>query len=420
VKLLAKYNRVNSIVALLVILAISIVYYQVISMILNRQVDQNLEVEEQEIFDFVKLNHHLPQVFKSTNQQIIFQNSGSAEVVRLFINTDFYNSREKESGRGLISSVTVGNQHYKVLIVESKVETEDLLQIIFGITLALIVILLVVLFMINRFILQRLWQPFYDSLSSLKSFNITDKENILKHSGSGIKEFDELNLAIGLMADKVIKDYNDLKNFTENASHELLTPIAVINSKLDSLLQTDQFSESQSKLMADLYESVARLTHLNKAMLLLAKIENQMMPDKRSIRINTLLEDQLQRFNELFAMKNISVTSFLAAKEVTANKFLVEILFTNLIGNAIRHNLEGGTIDVKLNQQELVISNTGCHKELQAEEIFNRFSKSAESEGCGLGLTISRQICLTNNWALSYRFTNLQHRFVIRFAEMQN
>lgn len=421
-KLLNKYNRVNLITAILVILVTGVIYYQVISMILNRQVDQDLEVEEQEIFDFVRLNHQLPQVFKSADQQILFQQVSPVKISRHFINTNFYNSQEKEneSGRGLISSVIVASQKYKILIVESKVETEDLVQIIFGITLAVILILLTVLFIINRLILSKLWQPFYDTLLRLKTFNVADKEKYLKKIHSGIEEFDELNQAINLMEAKVIKDYNDLKSFTENASHELTTPIAVINSKLDSLLQTDQFSETQSKLLGDLYQSVAKLTHLNKAMLLLAKIENQLMSDKRSISLKAILNEQLQRFHELFAIKNITVSASIAEKYVTANEFLLEILLNNLIGNAIRHNLNDGTIYLELNQKELVISNTGRNRRLEAEEIYNRFSKSSESEGSGLGLTISKQICATYNWNLDYQYIDCKHCFVVRFGNLQS
>lgn len=417
-KLLNKYNKVNLVTTILIILITGVIYYQVVSLILNRQVDQNLEVEEQEIFDFVHQNHQLPQVFKSNDQQIIFKEIGDVTVLRHFINTDFYNSKEKEkeSGRGLISSVIVSGRKYKILILESKVETEDLGQIIFGITLAVIFMLLIVLFIINRLILQRLWQPFYNSMLRLKAFNLADKEKHFVPIACGIDEFDELDQAISLMAAKVINDYNELKTFTENASHELMTPIAVINSKLDSLLQTDQFSEVQSILLQDLYQNVARLTHLNKAMLLLAKIENQLMSDKRSIKLDVVLTDQLRRFNELFAVKNISVTSFIAVKEVSANDFLIEILLNNLLGNAIRHNINGGTINVELNQQELIITNTGSNQKLQVENIFNRFNKSPDSEGSGLGLTISKQICTTNNWLLDYHFTGGLHTFTIRFT----
>ncbi len=419
-KLLTKYNWVNLLVAILVILVTGIIYYLVISLILNRQVDQDLEVEEQEIFEFVRLNHRLPQVFKSGDQQTIFQKAGNAKINRQFIRTDFYNSkeREKESGRGLISSVMVANQKYKILIVESKVETDDLVQIIFGITLAVVLILVTVLFMINRLILRRLWQPFYNSLLRLKAFNVADKQKYSKQVDSRIEEFDELNQAISLMAEKVIKDYQDLKAFTENASHELMTPIAVINSKLDSLLQTDQFTESQSKILEGLYQSVARLTHLNKAMLLLAKIENQLMSDKRSIQINALLSEQLDKFNELFSIKHITVTSFIEVKEVTANEVLLEILLNNLISNAIRHNQNGGTIYMELNQQELIIRNSGEAEPLKTDEVFNRFSKSAASEGSGLGLTISRQICTTNNWGLVYQYADHTHNFIVRFENL--
>jgi signal transduction histidine kinase len=416
-KLFGKYNRVNLITTILVILVTGFIYYQVISLILNRQVDQDLEVEEQEVFEFVRINRHLPQVFKSNNQQIIFKNVGDANVLRHFIDTDFYNSKENEneSGRGLISSVKIGGQNFKIIVVESKVETEDLVKIIFGVTLLIIFVLLTVLLIINRWVLRSLWQPFYDSLLRLQAFNVAEKEKHFQPIASGIDEFDELNRAISLMADRVIKDYNELKAFTENASHELMTPIAVINSKLDNLLQTDQFSEGQSKILEELYQSVARLTHLNKAMLLLAKIENQLMLDKKSIKLDKLLTDQLQRFNELFALKDITVNEIIAIKEVTANTFLLEILLNNLIGNALRHNFQGGTIEVKLNQNELTVCNSGGDKALLVEEIFNRFSKSAESEGSGLGLTIAKQICTTNNWLLNYHFSNSMHCFTVLF-----
>src|ERR1700749_1366333 len=148
-KLLARYNRVNLLTTIIVMLITGIIYYLAINWILTNKIDKDLAVEENEVFEYVSLNHELPQVFESKDLQITFTKASPGSVNRCFINTVYrrvedkddkqeekrrhrhHHGDEYESGRGLISSVTVGAQYYKILIVESKVETEDLIKIIF-------------------------------------------------------------------------------------------------------------------------------------------------------------------------------------------------------------------------------------------------------------------------------------------------
>jgi signal transduction histidine kinase len=429
-KLLARYNRVNLLTTIVVMLITGIIYYQAISLILTKQLDKDLVVEENEIFDYARLNHQLPQVFESNDQQITFTEVPPGTISRQFINT-LYRNRERndndrpkrhrhrhedefEAGRGLISSVTVGNKYYKILIVESKVETEDLIQIIFGITTGVILLLLITLFVTNRLLLNRLWQPFYNLLKELRLFNVADTKDI-QPVNSTIDEFDELNQAIISMTTRVKSDYKDLKTFTENASHELLTPIAVINSKLDTLIQTDSFSQQQSKLLNDLYSAVSRLTRLNQSLLLLVKIENHLVESNQSVNLLESLEEMLVQFEEIFLDKELKVNFELADKELHASPYLVDILLNNLLSNAIRHNYKGGEINIKLDNEQLVIKNTGEKTALENEYIFTRFHKSLHSEGSGLGLTISRQICENLKFTLNYSYDNPYHTFIVAF-----
>ncbi|MDB4901137.1 MAG: yedV [Mucilaginibacter sp.] len=428
-KLLTKYNRVNVITTVIVMLITGIIYYQAISWILTNQKDRDLTVEEQEINEYANLNHRLPQIFQSNDQQITFTEAKPGSVVRRFINTMYFekwgnNSHKRykhkhnaggeyEPGRGLITSVTVGNKYYKVLIVESKVETQDLIRIIFTITIGVILFLLLVLLITNRLILNRLWQPFYNIMKELRLFNITDAKEIPKLDTS-IDEFNELNNAVVTMTAKAKHDYKDLKTFTENASHELLTPIAVINSKLDTLIQTENFSERQSKLLNDLYSAVSRLSRLNQSLLLLVKIENKLLQDQQQMNLRTLVEELIAQFEEIFLDKELKLTYTLEDKEIYANRYLVEILLSNLISNAIRHNYNGGEIVINLNAESLIIQNTGEDVPLP-DKIFTRFHKSSGSEGSGLGLTISRQICENFGFSLKYEFKARYHIFTISF-----
>ncbi|MGZ3835715.1 MAG: sensor histidine kinase [Mucilaginibacter sp.] len=427
-KIIAKYNRVNLATIIIVMLITGIIYYLAISLILTKQLDKDLVVEENEIFEYVNLNHQLPQVFESNDQQITFTDAKQGAVTRQFINTVYRNKNkneehpgkhrhrheEFESGRGLITSVAVGGKYYKILIVESKVETEDLIQIIFGITAGVILLLLLTLFITNRLLLNRLWQPFYNLLKELRLFNVADNKEIPSVTTT-IDEFDELNNAIIGMSTRLKSDYKDLKTFTENASHELLTPIAVINSKLDTLIQTDSFSQQQSKLLNDLYSAVSRLTRLNQSLLLLVKIENRIVEGNQLINLRKSLEEMIIQFEEIFQDKELVVSCELTDKELQASAYLIDILLNNLLSNAIRHNYIGGQINIKLNNEFLVIQNTGDVDALQNDQIFTRFHKSSGSEGSGLGLTISRQICENLKFTLNYRFEAPYHTFIVTF-----
>ena len=422
-KLLTKYNRVNLITTIVVMLITGFIYYQAISYILTGIKDKDLLVEEREIFDYVKLNHELPQTFESNDQQITFSPANTGTVRREFINTEYYKKfggqhkhgqGEYEAGRGLISSVTVGNNYYKILIIVSKVETEDLIRLIFTITIGVILLLLLVLYLTNRLILNRLWQPFYNIMSELRLFNIADKHEIPQVNTS-IDEFKELNKAVVDMAGRAKYDYDNLKAFTENASHELLTPIAVINSKLDTLIQTENFSDQQSKLLNDLYTAASRLSRLNQSLLLLVKIENKLMHDSQQLNLLDLIEEMTSQFEEIFSDKELKVTCNLNNKEIYASRYLTEILLSNLISNAIRHNYIGGEIIISLKNESLTIKNTGDAEPLPDEKIFTRFHKSSNSEGSGLGLTISRQICESFGFRLEYFHDQGYHVFEVRF-----
>ena len=195
----------------------------------------------------------------------------------------------------------------------------------------------------------------------------------------------------------------------------MLTPIAVINSKLDTLIQTENFSERQSKLLNDLYGAVSRLNRLNQSLLLLVKIENRLLHNQQQVNLREVLEEMMAQFEEIFQDKNLKVDFDVIDKEITASTYLVEILLSNLISNAVRHNYTGGQIGIKLTGSQLIINNTGEPEALNNEKIFTRFHKSSGSEGSGLGLTISRQICENFNFSLNYAFQEGNHLFIVDF-----
>jgi signal transduction histidine kinase len=415
-KLLDKYNRISLLTTILVIIVTGFIYYFTISYILTDQVDKDLLVEENEIFEHVKLNHNLPEVFKSEDLKILFKNIGQDTMPRQFSNTQFWDDKEKEqeAARCLQSWVRVNGVNYSIHIIESKVETEELIRLIFLITLGIILLLIIALITINRFVIRNLWQPFYDMLRQIKLFNVTDQNSITPLT-TGIEEFRDMNEEISAMSARVKQDYQELKIFVENAAHELMTPIAVMNSKLDTLIQTGGLNDEQGTLIGDMYGTMGKLTRLNKVMLLLTKIENNLINDQEALDVRATIETACSEFQDLAYNKELRLHTELTDVTLFMSKTLLDILLGNLLGNAIRHNRTGGAVTVKLNQQALIIQNTGKFEALDAGTIFRRFQKASDSEGSGLGLTLARQICENNGFRLQYSFEDHLHTFTVNF-----
>jgi signal transduction histidine kinase len=234
--------------------------------------------------------------------------------------------------------------------------------------------------------------------------------------GSKVDEFNELNTSVIKMADRVTNEFNSLKSFTENASHEMQTPLAVINSKLDLLIQHS--NESQAEQLQAIYDSVSRLNKLNRTLLLLTKIDNRLYPMAEEITIKKLLEQKLQQLEDLIQSREITVTTHLENVSLHMNYDLADILLNNLLNNAIKHNLKGGTIECKLTNDHLLITNTGIANSFDEADIFERFQKGAHSDGTDLALAVVKQICVASNFSISYKYEFNLHHIQLYFNRM--
>nr|WP_199157728.1 HAMP domain-containing sensor histidine kinase [Pedobacter sp. ASV2] len=414
-KLSSRYNQVNIYTSLIVLIITGIIYYVVIHFILTEKLDKDLAVEENEIKQYTATYNRLPLPASYLDQQVSYKEAKGEVPEREFLYTSYLNPKEKETepGRRLITTVNLKGKTIIVNITKSRVEAEDLVRIILLITLAITIILLLSLLLINRFILSRLWKPFYSILNRMKAFEVTRMENI-EEEPTTIDEFNELNKSVNAMAEKVRQDYKELKSFTDNASHEMMTPLAVINSKLDSLLQTESFTEQQGALLEDIYHATGKLSRLHQSLLLLAKIENNLISDYQDIDFKEMVEGKIRQFQELFERNNLTIKQNVKPTELKMSRYLADILLNNLFSNAVRHNITGGEISIQLNTKTLVIANTGKNTQ-QNNRLFDRFSKSTESEGMGLGLAITKQICNLYSFDIQYKHVQNNHVFTVYF-----
>ncbi len=258
--------------------------------------------------------------------------------------------------------------------------------------------------------------PFYITLQKLRNYKV-EKHEPLSLSKSSITEFNDLNTSLQELTDRTHKSYLNQKEFTENAAHEMQTPVAVLQGKLELLMQTVPITEEQAQLIGELYDAGKRMAKLNKSLVLLTNIENSQFAEKETISVRQCVEKFILLYQAQIKEKQVVIENKMDEDVVLcANNALIEILISNLTGNAIRHNHIGGRIIIQLYKDSLSIQNTGRPTALNEDKIFQRFHKeSTDANSTGLGLEMVRKVCNINHYTISYRFTDNMHGFTINF-----
>lgn len=324
-------------------------------------------------------------------------------------------AQEKEPFQVLYSPVTINGKKYTYTEKINLLEMEGMVFSVAGMFLFIIVVMLIGIIWISKRTNAKIWKPFYNTLNQIENFEI-DKNKAPSFTATDVDEFDRLNKSLEKLIEKNTAIYKSQREFVENAAHELQTPLALFQTKIDTIAQTD-LNKEQSNLVASLNLDVSRLTRLNKNLLMLSKIDNETYLEKSSVTINDYIKKHLDFFTEQADAKNLTIiTEFTSILTINGNPALTEVLINNLFLNAIRHNVKNGTIIITTLENELVFLNSGQNTALSSDKLFNRFSKSnPSSQGNGLGLAIIKKIADLNGWEISYSFYSDLHSFSVKF-----
>jgi len=371
---------------------------------------RNMVVEESLVT--LKINE-IPDWNRFNKEQAILPNNGQIEDNRIFTEKVYCEySKKNEPYRILHSRVEIEGEKYIITIRFNLEESWKFLEIMAWLMLGLLICLMLGSFVITRLVHKKLWQNFYTTLALTEQFNIHHND-VPDFQPTDTQEFNQLNRAL-----KTLIDENQ-KAFTENASHEMQTPLAVMRSKLDILMQQPDLTEEQTRIIQTLYDATSRMTRINKNLLLLAKIENQQYQENNIINVADTVEASLSFLSEQTEIGDITVQKRITDNTFTvqANELLFESLVNNMIINAIKHNVRGGVITVILEYNRLIIKNTGVHQKLDSKILFCRFAKmNSASKGSGLGLAIVHQICKLYGWNMDYSYETGVHMFEVSFS----
>ena len=354
----------------------------------------------------------------SRNEMVVITPIEAKGAPDIITDTLVYNREEQryQLYRQLGFTETVNNQNYYIRIYKSLEETDRLIVRIIMIMTILVILLIITLLVINRYSSRQVWSVFYDTIEKINRYDLNTHE-AFRLQESEVKEFSDLNRVLQTMTDRIKNDYLNLKEYTENASHEIQTPLAIINSKLELLLQSGELTEKQYKALADAYEASIRLSKYNSTLILLAKIENKQFPESKMVSLEAILTSLLEELDDLIRSKKIEVVKHIMP-DVTLlmNPYLAEMLIVNLVKNAIRHNVKGGKLVLEVEETFLQVSNTGPELSVDKNQLFKRFYKSSSSpESLGLGLAIVQKICALYGFEVAYQFTENMHCLRVNF-----
>ncbi len=302
------------------------------------------------------------------------------------------------------------------LVIRTSTVEED--ELIYDLTTALIVlyiVLVISIVVVNGYLLNKAMRPFYLILDKLKKYQFgipADQEN----KEYIIKEFEELNVEINEMIERNELVFYQQKQFIENASHELQTPLAIVINKIDLLIQNDDLDEKNLNFLTGVKNDLRRMVGLNKSLLMLSKIENSQFNKTAGVDFNALISKLVQNYEDFIEFKKVDVNIIEKGSfEADFNRDLADILLSNLLKNAIKYNNEEGTLNIMIEDDRITFQNSGAAVGLDPSRIFDRFYKqSSDHTSTGLGLSIIKTIIKQYpGWDIVYKFEDKMHYFIL-------
>jgi len=404
-KLLAATNRYYlALVAVLFAVASGVLYYGV-QLALRHEVDEQLGLHQRKIEALVRAGQ--PLVVTPLADQFVV----SARPRRLGLTDTIL--RDSVEGtlvphRQLTFRLRQGGGQW-VTLRKSLVETNDLLAVVLGVMLGVLIVLMLSVLLLNRWLSWRLWRQFHRTLAALRHYDLQQHQPLVLPRPR-IDEFAELNQAVMHLSQRLVADYESLREFTANAAHEAQTPLAIMQAQLEQLLQAPALATDATAppLLADLYGATRRLSRLHQALGLLSKIENRQFGLPQPLNLAAMLDEKVDQLTPLLEARNLQLHRHIDQAPVLAmHPGLADSLLHNLLYNAIKHNQPGGSITVRLSAEALEITNPGAAISGDPSRFFERFRKhAAATESPGLGLSIVQQIGAYYGFKVAYAYAS--------------
>ena len=304
-------------------------------------------------------------------------------------------------------------QYYELKLMISILERDDMVEAMLWYLGALFLLFLICTSIGIQLVLKGVFRPLHRLLDWLHCIQ-PGKEVPPLDNPTKIREFRQLSDAALDMGNRSYKAYEEQKQFIENASHELQTPLAIVRGKVELLAESEGMTEQQMEQLDEIYATLGRAVKLNKSLLLLSRIENGQYTEMEDVSVDEILDELLPDLMDIYEHKQVRLIRKREEQPfiIRCNHSLAQILVSNLVKNSLLHNREGGELQVLTTPTALVIKNTG-DVPLDGEKLFRRFyhGMDGKKDSTGLGLAIARSIALSSSLKLTYEWQDGMHTF---------
>lgn len=304
-------------------------------------------------------------------------------------------------------------QYYELKLMISILERDDMVEAMLWYLGALFLLFLICTSIGIQLVLKGVFRPLHRLLDWLHCIQ-PGKEAPPLDNPTKIREFRQLSDAALDMGNRSYKAYEEQKQFIENASHELQTPLAIVRGKVELLAESEGMTEQQMEQLDEIYATLGRAVKLNKSLLLLSRIENGQYTEMEDVSVDEILDELLPDLMDIYEHKQVRLIRKREEQPfiIRCNHSLAQILVSNLVKNSLLHNREGGELQVFTTPASLVIRNTG-DAPLDGEKLFRRLyhGMDGKKDSTGLGLAIARSIALSSSLRLTYEWQDGMHTF---------
>ena len=399
----------------------SVAFYFILSDELIDEVDDQLEVYSEHIIRQWLSGETLPDSTDGSNNTYYIREVAPEEIsmnkkVEYEFKNVYIRSRLEEEPARVMHTIFEHRDGtwWRLTVMTPVYERNEVISTILVSTFILLIVMLLVVMGVFAWVFVRHTRPLYKVLSYLDSYAIGKPQPL--NNRTDVTEFQQLNDSVTACIHRIEEVYERERRFIGDASHELQTPLAVCQNRIEMLMDDATLTEQQMLELAKMQQTISELIRLNKTLLFLSKIENNQYIEHTEVNVNTKLHRQLEMLAEVYESKDITINLYEKSQWILrANDELITSLVSNLLRNAYIHSQSHSTIDIYIKEGALSIANTSDGVELDATRLFDRFYRGnhGKKHSNGLGLSIVKAICEASHLKVSYTFEQDKHIFTI-------
>ena len=399
----------------------SVAFYFILSDELIDEVDDQLEVYSERIIRQWLSGESLPDSTDGTNntyyiRQITSDELAFSKKVEYEYKNIYIAARHEDEPARVMH--TIFEHHdgtwWKLTVMTPIYERNEVISTILVATFILLVVMLLVIIGVFAWVFVRHTRPLYKVLHYLDSYAIGKPQPL--DNKTDVTEFQQLNDSVTACIHRIEEVYERERRFIGDASHELQTPLAVCQNRIEMMMDDATLTEQQMLELAKMQQTISELIRLNKTLLFLSKIENNQYIEHAEVDVNAKIHRQVEMLSEVYESKEITINFYEKGQwTFLANDELITSLVSNLLRNAYIHSLPHSTIDVYIKDGALSIANTSDGEALDTERLFDRFyrGRRGKKHSNGLGLSIVKAICEASHLKVNYSFEQGKHIFTI-------